>query len=267
MKKDFTEWYNTHYQLLKDEAKKNDGSDNCKNAVIEIIDKVDDYVIEDNQKEDFKKNTLEWLKKDFSDKIEKKGSLSYVSWSDIWEFALKIDPFVKYRKIHPENSIIYFSDEKMGSIIKTEITLLGVTRECELPIMDFRNKPILKDSITVMDINKTYQRCLVKNLAMFGIGLHIYQGEDINENTIEENKKQKNEKKDLLKSLKEENKDFLGIKENKDILNSCIQEKLTTYQLKERIPNCPDGVIRLYEVQMEILKLKEKNEVSRNNVK
>ena len=32
---------------------------------------------------------------------------------------------------------------------------------------------------TMFDINKTLMRCLVKNLAMFGLGLYVYAGEDI----------------------------------------------------------------------------------------
>jgi hypothetical protein len=33
----------------------------------------------------------------------------------------------------------------------------------------------------MFDINKTIQRCLVKNIAMFGLGLYIYAGEDLPE--------------------------------------------------------------------------------------
>ena len=31
----------------------------------------------------------------------------------------------------------------------------------------------------MFDINKTIMRCLVKNLSLFGLGLYIYQGEDM----------------------------------------------------------------------------------------
>jgi len=43
--------------------------------------------------------------------------------------------------------------------------------------MDHRNKAILEPNM--FDINKTVMRCLTKNLAMFGLGLYIYAGEDL----------------------------------------------------------------------------------------
>ena len=73
------------------------------------------------------------------------------------------------------------------------------TRECWLPVMDSKNRAMLKESYeittksgkvvvekaTMFDVNKTIMRCLVKNLAMFGLGLYVYAGEDLPE-TIEE---------------------------------------------------------------------------------
>jgi len=64
-----------------------------------------------------------------------------------------------------------------------------------LPVMDGANKSMLKtsytystrygdkqvDAATTFDINKTLMRCLVKNLAMFGLGIYIYAGEDLPE--------------------------------------------------------------------------------------
>jgi hypothetical protein len=48
-----------------------------------------------------------------------------------------------------------------------------------LPVLNFSNKSMLKP--TTFDINKSVMRCLTKNLAMFGIGLYIYAGEDLPE--------------------------------------------------------------------------------------
>ena len=51
----------------------------------------------------------------------------------------------------------------------------------------YKNNYIEKkvDAATMFDINKTIMRCLVKNLAMFGLGLYIYAGEDLPEETSE----------------------------------------------------------------------------------
>jgi NH3-dependent NAD+ synthetase len=77
----------------------------------------------------------------------------------------------------------------------TTVTIEGETLEMWLPVMDGANKSMLKRSYTystrygdkqvepatTFDINKTIMRCLVKNLAMFGMGIYIYAGEDLPE--------------------------------------------------------------------------------------
>ena len=76
-----------------------------------------------------------------------------------------------------------------------------------LPVMDGANRALkrtpyqikVKDNkgvwseknipaATMFDINKTIMRCLVKNLAMFGLGLCLYAGEDL---PIDEDKQSK----------------------------------------------------------------------------
>ena len=57
----------------------------------------------------------------------------------------------------------------------------------------------------MFDINKTIMRCLTKNLAMFGLGLYIYAGEDLPEDAeqvAKEEAKQKAEPK-KAKAIKE----------------------------------------------------------------
>ena len=47
----------------------------------------------------------------------------------------------------------------------------------------------------MFEINKTIMRCLTKNLAMFGLGLYIYAGEDLPED--EDSNSQKNQNDEL----------------------------------------------------------------------
>jgi len=77
----------------------------------------------------------------------------------------------------------------------TTVTIEGETLEMWLPVMDGANKSMKKtaysystrygdkqvEAATTFDINKTIMRCLVKNLAMFGMGIYIYAGEDLPE--------------------------------------------------------------------------------------
>jgi hypothetical protein len=95
-------------------------------------------------------------------------------------------------------------------MVFTNVTIDGITHSMWLPVMDGANKAMKNhpykyatkyngektvDAATMFDINKTMMRCLVKNLAMFGLGLYIYAGEDLPEDEGEEQKKKKKSSK------------------------------------------------------------------------
>jgi hypothetical protein len=67
-------------------------------------------------------------------------------------------------------------------MVYTKVTAGGITHEMWLPIMDFKNQA--KQNFDMMDVNKAVMRCLVKNFAMFGLGLYIYAGEDLPEEVV-----------------------------------------------------------------------------------
>lgn len=120
---------------------------------------------------------------------EKKSNLTYLSWAHAWSETKKACPDATY-KIGATDY-----DEALGFMCHTEVTIAGETLEMWLPVMDGANKSMKKESYTyqtrygeksveaatTFDINKTIMRCLVKNLAMFGMGIYIYAGEDLPE--------------------------------------------------------------------------------------
>ncbi len=133
-----------------------------------------------------------------NDYTEKKDTglttLTYLSWSKAWEEVKKIYPGATYEiKRFGENSLPYVFDEKTGYMVFTSVTIEGITHEMWLPVMDGKNKAMKDkpydystrsgkktvDAATMFDINTSIMRCLTKNLAMFGLGLYIYSGEDI----------------------------------------------------------------------------------------
>lgn len=131
-----------------------------------------------------------------SEHIEKKEGLSYLSWSFAVQEVSKLYPDWSYEvKKFGENQVPYLYDEALGYMVETAVTIEGVTKEMWLPVMDSNNKAMKKTSYTyktkygdktvasatMFDVNKTIMRCLVKNLAMFGLGLYIYNGEDLPE--------------------------------------------------------------------------------------
>jgi len=131
-----------------------------------------------------------------NDKVEKKSNLTYLSWAWAWAEVKKAYPSATYQvKGDPTTQKPYFFDEKLGYMVMTEVTIEDQTLEMWLPVMDGANKSMLSepytyttrygeksvDAASMFDINKTLMRCLVKNLAMFGLGHYIYAGEDLPE--------------------------------------------------------------------------------------
>ena len=125
--------------------------------------------------------------------VEKKNDLSYLSWSYAWAEFKKIYPDATYEIKKDGQGRCYFGDDHIGYMVYTSVTAGGLTYEMWLPVMDGANKAMKSlaytystrygektvEAMTMFDVNKTVMRCLVKNLAMFGLGLYIYAGEDL----------------------------------------------------------------------------------------
>lgn len=128
--------------------------------------------------------------------------LTYLSWPWAWAEVKKRYPDAHYTIWKDEYNLPYAYDPRTGFMVYTSVTIEGVTHEMWLPVMDGANRAMKAepykyatkygeksvDAATMMDINKTIMRCLVKNLAMFGLGLYIYAGEDLPEVEQEEQK-------------------------------------------------------------------------------
>lgn len=115
---------------------------------------------------------------DVSKHIEKKNGLSYLSWAWAWDVFKQHCPDATYT-IRDFDGFLCTGNQELGYMVHTTVTAGDESHSMWLPVMDFKNKAI--KSPDTFDINKTVMRCLVKNLAMFGLGLHIYAGEDLPE--------------------------------------------------------------------------------------
>lgn len=105
--------------------------------------------------------------------IEKKNNMSYLSWAWAVDKLMRIDPQANWAFRDP----MTFPDGSM--MVHCDVTVFGKTMYMFLPVMDHRNKAILKPN--AFDINKAMMRCLVKGIAVHGLGLYIYAGEDLPE--------------------------------------------------------------------------------------
>ncbi len=138
---------------------------------------------------------------DVREKTKQKNGLSYLSWAAAWAEVKKMFPdatFVIYEQIMDDrgNTRPWFDDGKTGWV-KTGVTINGIQAIEQLPIMDFRNKSIAADAITSTDANKSIQRSLTKACARHGLGLYIYEGEDLPEEAKKEEKKKEAELTEL----------------------------------------------------------------------
>lgn len=129
-----------------------------------------------------------------NDKTETKEGLTYLSWAWAWAVVKSECPDATYNIKRFENGLPYVYDANTGYMVFTDVTIDGTTHEMWLPVMDSHNramksepytittkygKEIRVEAATMFDINKTIMRCLVKNLAVFGLGLYIYAGQDL----------------------------------------------------------------------------------------
>lgn len=121
--------------------------------------------------------------------------LTYLSWAWAWAEVKKLYPEASYTIYRDEQNRPYVDDPDFGLMCYTTVTIEGQTHDMWLPVMDGSNRAMKRHpysiktrygeqqvaAATMFDINKTIMRCLVKNLAMFGLGLYIYAGEDLPE--------------------------------------------------------------------------------------
>jgi hypothetical protein len=152
---------------------------------------------EQEQEQLFKK----FIQLNVNEHTETKNDLTYLSWAWAWQETLKICPTATYEIVQfTDNEGVkrcYQYDPILGYMVFTRVTIKGLTREMWLPVMDGANKSMLDhpykyvvgkgekqyekkvEQATMFDVNKTIMRCLTKNLAMFGLGIYIYAGEDL----------------------------------------------------------------------------------------
>ena len=114
---------------------------------------------------------------DLSGKVEKdyKG-LNYISWANAYKLAMEQDPQMTFEVLEDADGFPLFSKGDCH-IVKTAVTMFGETKKMFLPVMDNKKNAVkVPDS---RDVTDSIMRCLVKNIALFGIGLSLYVGEDL----------------------------------------------------------------------------------------
>jgi hypothetical protein len=113
------------------------------------------------------------------DKIERKGNLDYLSWANAWALLKTNYPDAQRRVYEHDHTGLNFFTDGVTAYVKVGISVDGIEHIDYLPIMDHRNNAIPVAKITSMDVNKAIQRSTAKAIAMHGLGLALWTGEDI----------------------------------------------------------------------------------------
>lgn len=112
---------------------------------------------------------------DVSSHVEMKGQFAYLSWPFAVAQLRLADPSA-FWEVRRFDGLPYLSTE-LGFFVEVAVTVQSVTLSQIHPVLDHKNRPILAP--TPFEINTSIQRCLVKAIALHGLGLSIYAGEDL----------------------------------------------------------------------------------------
>ena len=107
--------------------------------------------------------------------VEKKNGLSYLSWAWAWAEALKADPKATFKVEMFGDKC--FMDINGTAMVWVTVTMFDKPMTCQLPVMDHRNKAIVNPD--AFQVNTAIMRCMTKALSLHGLGLYIYNGDDL----------------------------------------------------------------------------------------
>src|SRR6266536_471149 len=110
-----------------------------------------------------------------SEHIEHKGSFAYLSWPYAVTQLRLADP-TAFWEVRRFEGLPYLKTE-VGYFVEVAVTMQGLTLSQIHPVLDSKNRPLFEP--TAFDINTSIQRCLVKAIALHGLGLYVYAGEDL----------------------------------------------------------------------------------------
>lgn len=117
---------------------------------------------------------------DISGKTKEKNKMKYLPWNEAWGLVKTEYPHATREIVKDANGCIYHTDGRTAWV-ETTVTIEDETIEQSLAVMDFKNAAIAVDKLTSTDVEKSIQRCLTKNLAMFGLGLSLWSGEEFSD--------------------------------------------------------------------------------------
>ena len=171
---------------------------------------------------------------------EKKGNFNYLSWANAWSLVKEAYPDAQ-RKVYEsaQTELPYFTDGNTASV-KVGIIVNGIEHIDYLPVMDYRNNSIPISKITSMDVNTAIQRSTAKAIAMHGLGIAIFKGEDLVNIASPKSNMPKEPKKEITYTLKVGDDNWEKVlnyisKKRGDGLEKIVQTLSTKYKITSQV--------------------------------
>ncbi len=121
---------------------------------------------------------MKLYKTDVSKYIEKKGQFNYLSWANAVAELKKACPTARWGVTKAEDGSPFFVT-KCGYFVDVWVEVDGISLSQIHPVLDNRNQSI--EQPNAFQINTSLQRALAKCIALHGLGLYIFAGEDLPE--------------------------------------------------------------------------------------
>ena len=222
-----------------------------------------------------KESVFETLSKiDVSDHVELKMGLSYLSWAWCWQTLKTTYPdtpvpkITKYKEMLLTKNGYELTDREVpylttptGTMVEVTVSIKGVDYTQSLYVMDNRNKVVVNP--TIGQINKTIQRCTVKAIAMAGLGLNLYAGEDLPMGDISEQDKKKAEQKRKQSEQKARLQTVLG--EYRELLPKVAEAyETTTGEIEEQVKQTAESEIENFDKMPAINRGERMNNILKN---
>jgi len=157
------------------------------------------------------------------DFLKSKGKFDYLPWAVVVKQLIMAYPSASWRflphTVYPDGSIM----------VETSVTINNVTKHYILPVYtNWGGKPKAIVNPDAYAINTAYQRCLVKTIATFGLGLDIFTQDETDEMYVDV---EKNEKIDIPEEKPKKGLQHVSPKGQeywayfaKEFINSCETE-------------------------------------------
>ena len=180
------------------------------------------------------------------DKIERKGNLDYLSWANAWAMLKTIYPDAQRKVYESDHTGLNYFTDGVTAYVKVGVIVHDIEHIDYLPVMDYKNNSIPIAKVTSTDVTKSIQRSTAKAIAMHGLGLSLWTGEDVPEMVTESKKEVAPELVELKKGTDSWNRVVAYVQGNKAIGIEKIGQQLSTkYKMspavKKEIVNLVNG--------------------------